>query len=604
MQSVSYSVVLAGCRETFAKLAAMCGENVVVSVDASGGRTAAVTWHEHGGTKNVSVSLPTLPPGLMIERSIADRIVAFLVHEFGHVLHTDLEDVRTRCGRDALAFQVANGLEDPRQERALADSGVVPNAADLFHKLAEYLVSDAARVGWSCNAIGDLPFAFAALGRAKLGNAVPSLAGLKISPVMAPLVEYGLSRLPGCKSSRDVVTLALEIVKLARALPQDKPGQGKPGQGKPGQGKPGQGKPGAGEQGEQGEQGEKPGEGKPEPGEGEPGEGEPGEGEPGEGEPGEKPGDKPGEQGAGAGKEGADPKDETISRPGDARLSDIFNQLADKAVARSGMDQLASWERGKSRTNRPPRWRETIDELKAKRLHNRVKSPTVIKGKIRQLLRSPERQNQERFLTAGRLDRRALSRMQAGSLNIYTRRDETPGVNTAVGILLDTSGSMAGDVFDAGAMALHIGEAAQDAGAKVLIAGFSGGLGAINVYKDWREGKTQVSRGLSHIGVAGGTPLSQCTMAMVDQVASRKDCQRHILFAMTDGADNIGETAVGWASDYGASRGVEVIGVSIGRDWRSVGFRYGVTVQAARDLTGTVMSELERQLRRSEMQRK
>ena len=84
-----YIEVVNATYETATKILALReGDKVrhVVTVTTEGGATASVS-HKNG-SPNVVLNMPTLPPDSVLTRAEADRLVAFIVHECCHVLHT------------------------------------------------------------------------------------------------------------------------------------------------------------------------------------------------------------------------------------------------------------------------------------------------------------------------------------------------------------------------------------------------------------------------------------------------------------------------------------------------------------------------------------
>lgn len=231
------------------------------------------------------------------------------------------------------------------------------------------------------------------------------------------------------------------------------------------------------------------------------------------------------------------------------------------------------------------------------------------------MLRSPDAIGRETYLTSGRMDRRALTRAAAGSPNVFCRRDDAPGMNTGVMLLLDSSGSMDGPKLAAAkAMALHLAEACKAAGASVCVTTFEDraahydgtnwhpGKPQLTILKDWSEGMPQATPRICGIGCPNGTPLADGIMACADYFKKQPHLTRRILLALTDGQGDMGPTGTEWACKYAANRGIEVVGLVLGGigwlapDPSGYGFPYAVGCAGAADLTGKALSELARQL--------
>jgi len=93
-------------------------EEVCVQVIFTG-RTASAIWRYRLGKVWMTIRLPALAAGSMIDREKANRWVAYVIHEVWHVIFTD-SDVWQQYARyfPGLRRNLANALEDARIERA------------------------------------------------------------------------------------------------------------------------------------------------------------------------------------------------------------------------------------------------------------------------------------------------------------------------------------------------------------------------------------------------------------------------------------------------------------------------------------------------------
>jgi Mg-chelatase subunit ChlD len=244
----------------------------------------------------------------------------------------------------------------------------------------------------------------------------------------------------------------------------------------------------------------------------------------------------------------------------------------------------------------------------------------VLAGQIGRLLVAEEQRRVTHRESAGRLDRRALTRMRVGALDVYSRRQDTPGINTAVLLLIDGSGSMnastgmsvrRGRIVGSGptrsalaqTTAWHIAKAAELAGARVCIGVFYskfGGTGArILVLKDWHETTRNSAAQIASARALTSTALSPAILKGADMLCAQAGATRRILMAITDGECDMGAKAVTKACTLAADQDVEVVG--IGMDCASVTAafppRYSINVQDLRQLAaaglGALVSMLE-----------
>jgi Mg-chelatase subunit ChlD len=238
-----------------------------------------------------------------------------------------------------------------------------------------------------------------------------------------------------------------------------------------------------------------------------------------------------------------------------------------------------------------------------------VPNPGAAKATIGRLLRAPEAIATEHRLTSGRIDRRALARIPSGARDVFSRRVETDATNVGVVLIVDNSHSMHDTdarLPMARALALHFGEACQQAGAESAILTFEAkaifantiqGV-ALRMLKTWSERMgAAVATRLASMDTYGSTPLSHGIMHAAGMLAAKRDLSRRIVLALTDGECILGPTGVRWASSYAAARGVEVIGIALENE-AELGFPATVRVANANDLTALALRALAKALAR------
>jgi hypothetical protein len=205
---------------------------------------------------------------------------------------------------------------------------------------------------------------------------------------------------------------------------------------------------------------------------------------------------------------------------------------------------------------------------------NRILRPAVLADSVSRLVLSEARNTNDRYLSAGRFDRRAIGRATWGASNVFSRRTYAAGIETAVFLLVDCSDSMRRDsrIVDAQALAYHLGQAIEDAGAKCAIAGFYTGntpCGDLNGFdivlasvKDWSD-SIDLGR-IVALRPTGTTPLSPAIIAASEQLAALPDVDRRICLPITDGHCDLGSDAVKDACAIAATMDVETGGIGIG----------------------------------------
>jgi len=110
-----------------------------------GGKTACINYtKDRLGAVVATIVLPAIDESKMIPQSVFNNMVAYVVHELGHAWFTDNEpwDNMVRTHKDGKYMgKLINGLEDPRIEQCVIDSGFAPNSFPLFDSLIGSLLT-------------------------------------------------------------------------------------------------------------------------------------------------------------------------------------------------------------------------------------------------------------------------------------------------------------------------------------------------------------------------------------------------------------------------------------------------------------------------------
>lgn len=216
-----------------------------------------------------------------------------------------------------------------------------------------------------------------------------------------------------------------------------------------------------------------------------------------------------------------------------------------------------------------------------------------VKALVTKLLTAPERVGWDGGAFAGRFDRKRYVPAMNGSEAVFKRRWETEGLNTALSIVIDLSGSMGGGEGSPLGLAVDcayaIADAAEKARCPVEILGFSdvfGGSAPAAFLPDMKGDHNSTGQGGSSYALVvakrfnvklrqcatnigrlkniktGGTPDYPCIRTAAMRLSARPEARR-ILMVLTDGC--------GYTSDMHqltlASKslmGVDIIGVGIG----------------------------------------
>ena len=234
-------------------------------------------------------------------------------------------------------------------------------------------------------------------------------------------------------------------------------------------------------------------------------------------------------------------------------------------------------------------------------------APAVLREQVARLIRSEERHGTERYRSAGRLDRRALSRSAIDATNVFQRRTYVPGVDTAVLMLLDCSSSMGYEADPrlngagptrmefAKVLAVHLCEAAEAERGKVALFSFTGRSETATLHrvKDFDEA-FDAGR-LANVRPTQGTPLAVAMLGAAERLAA-VTATRRILLVLTDGADDLGEACMKASIKMVEAQGIECAAIGCAFSVRDV-FPVSVDVMnlahLARDGLGALVALLD-----------
>ncbi len=201
-----------------------------------------------------------------------------------------------------------------------------------------------------------------------------------------------------------------------------------------------------------------------------------------------------------------------------------------------------------------------------------------------------------------RLDPTGLYRLSTGDPARFARRDEREAPATAVGLLLDRSGSMHGRMDLAGQAVLATALAVEDIdGVSCWAAAFPGRHpDGVLPLKGFAERARRVA-GRFDLAAGGGTPLANALWRAGYELSQRPE-PRRLLVVATDGEpDDVGaaQRIIGRCR----ASGIEVIGLGIGQSLTEVravfGDRDATAIAAMTELAPALFALLERRLTRA-----
>jgi hypothetical protein len=257
------------------------------------GRTAGIIFERGLTNCNAKVIFPSIDETSQIPEHTFNNLIGYALHELGHAWYTDnraWDRARNKHGK--FVSNLINGLEDPRIERKVIESGRAPNSRALFENLLNSVLAKDGYV--KPDDKQNIPFLLAVEGRRLNGYNISHASIVDDSP-WAKHLHWALKKSRVAPDTATIAKIAIELFRRIREQEQGQAEQGEQGQdGQPSDGQ-GEGQPSDG----QGQPSDKPSEGgnpsdKPSDEQGD-GKGEQGEGQPSDGQPSDKQGDKQGE---------------------------------------------------------------------------------------------------------------------------------------------------------------------------------------------------------------------------------------------------------------------------------------------------------------------
>jgi hypothetical protein len=486
-----------------------------------------------------NATLADIADDATVTRTEVARYAGFLLHE---LLHRRYTDFNARDGRPYVN-RLHNAIEDAWIEYRCIREGLTGNARGLLHQLIRGMVDDVpATVDWS--AIAQYPFSLAVYLR-QYGVTVPVPASLM------PTYREALRRLPACTSSTD--TLALAQWVFAQMQQQKQPEQSS---------KPDQ---------QQGDQGDQPGNGQGD------GQGDQTGDQQGDGK-GDQQGQQQGQDGAAGDGEGADQGDTPADagKAGKPRPDSRSREVEPQGPAPKG-DTGGTFTAQANEAGWPA-------SQQARSLD--VTIPGGLRYQVRRLFENTAQDWVEPGYRSGRLNPGALHRVPNGGEDVFTRRFERDGIDSAAVLLLDMSGSMWSDLDNnvskidtAAACTWALAETLMQAGVDVAILGFDNDLYRLRDFGSTPALKTRAT--LERIRT-GGSTNDYAAIRLAHQMLLRHHATRRVAFVLGDGVGDRANAAR--QVQQGENLGISTIGIGIGYDVRSVYGAGSVRVDRPADL--------------------
>jgi len=196
------------------------------------GRTAGINFNRYGDEHlDATVIFPSVDEGADIPQTTFNNLIGYALHELGHAWFTTNKPWdNARKNHGAYVGNLINGLEDPRIERLVIESGYAPNARALFVNLINSVLGRDGYVDPSD--AKNIPFLLAVEGRRLNGYAIDVPCVIDDS-IYAKHIHWALGRASKAVDTAEIVKIAVELFKRIKKQDEEA-GQGEgDGKGQP-----------------------------------------------------------------------------------------------------------------------------------------------------------------------------------------------------------------------------------------------------------------------------------------------------------------------------------------------------------------------------------
>ena len=182
---------------------------------------------------DATVIFPNIDENANVDNGTFTNLIGYSIHELGHAWFTTnapWDKARTTYG--AFLGNLINGLEDPRIERKVIESGYAPNARVLFENLTNSILKKSGYV--QPDDKKNIPFLLAIEGRRLNGYSICFPSITDASPY-AKHLHWALNKAHKAKDTASIVKIAIELFQRLKeqdannkpdepGKPSDKPG--------------------------------------------------------------------------------------------------------------------------------------------------------------------------------------------------------------------------------------------------------------------------------------------------------------------------------------------------------------------------------------------
>ena len=185
------------------------------------GTTAGIVFERVGASVKAKILFPAINDASEIPRAKFNNLIGYALHELGHAWFTDNEpwdDARREHG--GFVGNLINGLEDPRIELKVIESGYAPNSRALFEDLTNSVLKKNGYV--EADDLKNVPFLLAIEGRRLNGYHIDVPSVIDDAPWASDL-HWALGEARVATNTQRIAQIAIELYKR---LQQDEEGGG------------------------------------------------------------------------------------------------------------------------------------------------------------------------------------------------------------------------------------------------------------------------------------------------------------------------------------------------------------------------------------------
>ena len=539
-------------------------EQAVSKIASDLGMKVTLLWNAGISTAGINgkgmMHLANVADDAVVNAALVDKYTGFVVHELLHRKYTDF----TVRGNGEYLDALHNAVEDAWIERTGIAAKLTGNIENLLVKLVNGMVDEAMATVTDWSDPRQYPFVLAVYARG-FSKTVPLAQGLE------PIFSEAKRRVTKCKSSTDTMKVAQWVFDQLKALdkPQEKPKGEKP-------------KGGKGDKGDGQGKGQGQGQGQDGPSEG-------------------SDGPESGEQGKGKGKGAGQEKTAGKAKP--VTSADQETREVEPTLEGTGTGGGGAYSKEYDTRE--------VGYHTSEHNHRRdvtVSVPAKMRYEVKRLFENSATEDFQTNRRAGSLNVRSLHKV-ATSDRLFKRRLESEGIDSAVIIMLDVSGSMFNPqytyddnghaMYDAkGDPVMHhyIDDALKTtaamldtlnkAGVKTMVVTFGS---SASVLKPW---EMPVPRALEHISRVGSGQNTNdyASLRFCHEMLHGRPESRKVVFVITDGQGD--ERAVREQCHAGENLGISTIGVGIELDV-SDSYPVSVTVRNAANLGEVAFKQIK-----------